>query len=295
MHTHQIALRGLQRNIGQGLLLLLVHLAARVISLAPLWLAFIIPGMKTPLSLRCGLVLLLYLLLVYPLRARAALTLTCMTRHGNNSGLRLSTYPALVGWGALRMVLGALWGVPLALLSYRLYQYFFVFSGMRYSQDFEALSAYIFPNSPDANIGLLLYLGLMALSALLLLYGWWRGVAYDFQMVGDTTPLQALRRARRVRRRCRGKLWANACLHLPLCMLSAVVPCVIVYLGLAPMLTGYAITDIQMIFVYFSAGMFNNTNLLLSIASFLALYLPFFLYRKARNAAVVVNCYGKQR
>lgn len=282
--------------------MLLEQAAARLLALSPLWLPFfarslsqMLPFSSKPLSL--AITLVLYLLIVYPLRSRAALTLIKIVRDGSDR-LRLSAYPQLVLAGCLRLTRGALWGVPLAALLYRLYQYVFVFDGTRFSRDFTALGAFLRPAAgaeEQTYLGSLIFFGAILLCALLFLYGWWRGVPYDFQMVGSATAFRALRTARKVRRRTRGLLWKNAVLHALLCLPAIVVPLLIPYLKLRPLLTGLAMQDLQLIYVFVSSGMLSDGTLWLSLAAFLLLYLPFLPYRKARNAHVVVNCYGCKR
>ena len=68
-----------------------------------------------------------------------------------------------------------------------------------------------------------------------------------------------------------------------------------IYLKLLPMLTGRAMNDLQLIYVFLSAGMISDGTLYLAAAAFLLLYLPFLPYRKLRNAAAVVNCHGFKR
>ena len=80
-----------------------------------------------------------------------------------------------------------------------------------------------------------------------------------------------------------------------LCLPALIFPLLLPYLKLRPMLVGRAMEDLQLIYVFLSAGMVSDGTLAASLILFLALYLPFLPYRKLHNAAVVVNCYADKR
>ena len=234
------------------------------------------------------------------MRFRAALTLTRMVRLTDASGLKPASYPARVGAGVLRLLLGGVWGIPFALLLYRMYQYIFVLPGSRFNRDFLAIGAFFSASATEESqllIGTSVFFGLIFLSLLLFLYGWWRGAAYDFQLVGSITPLHALRNARRARRlpHVRSAMRRNALVHMLLCLPAILLPPLAPYLHLRAMLTGHAMEDLQLLYVFFQAGMVSGGVIYISIALFLVTYLPFLPYRKLRNAAVVVNAYADVR
>ena len=53
------------------------------------------------------------------------------------------------------------------------------------------------------------------------------------------------------------------------------------------MLTGKAMNDIQLLYVYLSAGIVSDGTLLLSLGIFLLLYLPLLPFRKLHNIAAL--------
>ena len=295
--------RILLRHVSLSLRILAEQLLARAAALLPVWLPWVLPQLSgklpfSPLYLRAAIVLLLYALLVYPMRSRAALQLTKLVRRRDSRGLALSAYPQLVLAGLFRMLGGALWGLPLALLSVRLYQYIFVFDITRFRKDFCTIGAFLSAaSSQDSQtyIGMTVFFGALLLSALLLLYGWWRGVPFDFQMVGAITARQARKLARRVRPACRGTLLRIMPLHMLLCVAAFAASFLTVYLKLRPLLVGDPMEDIRLTYVFLQSGVVSGGTLFLAGGIFMLLYLPFLLYRKAGNASAVVNCYAEKR
>lgn len=293
----RLAAQACRRHPLQLCLWVLWQIALRAAALSPLYAALRL-GYSLPAALLVCLAL--YLLLVYPMRFRAALTLTRMVRLTDASGLKPASYPARVGAGALRLLLGGVWGVPFALLLYRLYQYIFVLPGSRFNRDFLAIGAFFSASATEESqllIGTSVFFGLIFLALLLFLYGWWRGAAYDFQLVGNISPIHALRNARRARRlpHVRSALRKNALVHMLLCLPAILLPPLAPYLHLRAMLTGHAMEDLQLLYVFFQAGMVSGGVIYIAIGLFLLTYLPFLPYRKLRNAAVVVNAYADVR
>ena len=293
----RLAAQAYKRHPMQLCLWVLEQIALRAVALSPLYIALRLGYSMTAALILC---LALYLLMIYPMRFRAALTLTRMVRLTDASGLRPASYPARVGAGALRLLLGGVWGVPFALLLYRLYQYVFVLPGSRFNHDFLAIGAFFSASAAAETqllIGTIVFFGLIFLSLLLFLYGWWRGAAYDFQLVGNISPIRALRSARRARRlpHVRSALRKNALIHMLICLPAILLPPLAPYLHLRAMLTGQAMADLQLLYAFFKAGMVSGGVVYIAVGLFLLLYLPFLPYRKLRNAAVVVNAYADVR
>ena len=285
------------RNLPGLLLWTLWQAAVRLIALSPVILSLCF----SVFSVRIALVLslLLYIFLVYPMRFRSALTLTRMVRWMDASSLRPASYLSRLGAGVIRMLSGMVWGIPFAALIYRLYQYIFVFPGSRFNQDFRAIGAFLNGSAADDTqllIGSIVFFGMIFLSLLLFLCGWHRGVAYDFQLVGDVTPGSALRNARRVRRlpHVRRALLKCALTNALLCLPAIILPLTVPYGYLRGMLTGSPMQDLQLLAAFFRAGMISGGVVYITAAVFLVLYLPLFSYRKLRNAAVVVNAYADE-
>ena len=292
----RLAAQAYKRHPMQLCLWVLEQIALRAVALSPLYIALRLGYSMTAALILC---LALYLLMIYPMRFRAALTLTRMVRLTDASGLRPASYPARVGAGALRLLLGGVWGMPFAFLIYRLYQYIFVLPGSRFNHDFLAIGAFLGAAREEMQmaVGTLVFFGLIFTSLLLFLYGWWRGAAYDFQLVGNISPIHALHNARRARRlpHVRSALRKNALIHMLICLPAILLPPLAPYLHLRAMLTGQAMADLQLLYAFFKAGMVSGGVVYIAVGLFLLLYLPFLPYRKLRNAAVVVNAYADVR
>ena len=99
----RLAAQAYKRHPMQLCLWVLEQIALRAVALSPLYIALRLGYSMTAALILC---LALYLLMIYPLRFRAALTLTRMVRLTDASRLRPASYPARVGAGALRLLLG---------------------------------------------------------------------------------------------------------------------------------------------------------------------------------------------
>ena len=98
----RLAAQAYKRHPMQLCLWVLEQIALRAVALSPLYIALRLGYSMTAALILC---LALYLLMIYPMRFRAALTLTRMVRLTDASGLRPASYPARVGAGALRLLL----------------------------------------------------------------------------------------------------------------------------------------------------------------------------------------------
>ena len=99
----RLAAQAYKRHPMQLCLWVLEQIALRAVALSPLYIALRLGYSMTAALILC---LALYLLMIYPMRFRAALTLTRMVRLTDASGLCPASYPARVGAGALRLLLG---------------------------------------------------------------------------------------------------------------------------------------------------------------------------------------------
>ena len=282
------AFRAVFRRPGVILRMLLEQAAVRALALAPLWLPAVLGrGVSSPV-LSFVFCLLLYGLLVFPMRCRAALTLSKLVCRRDIGRLRTAPYAALVGAGFLRLLPGGLWGLPFFFVCYQFYLYLFVYEASRYGQAVQRIGEAAHRAIPFADVqtlGLAVPLICFALSALLFVFGWHRGVAYDFQMVGPVFPAEGLRTARRVRKNCRGRLLLNLIVHA-LLLLPAVSAAAFVLIYRCGGISDALMT----VYLAVSAGLvMDPAAFWLAGAAFLLFYLPFLPFRKAHNAAVVVN------
>ena len=275
------------------------QILVRAAAWAPLWISIIFPGISSVIPFyslfSAGIaVLFLYFVLVFPMRNRAALQLTKLIRIGGAENLHNSVWIQRIIAGLIRSLTGILWCVPFILLMFRLYQYIFVFEGTRFSRDFIAIGSYFLKDAQDVacfNLGTTIYFSILAVALLAAVYGWHLGVPYDFQMVGRTGAIKGFQTARKVRKICHGKLIVAGLFHALLLLPAVIVPIIPPYLKLRSMLTGNPMQDLQLLYVFVSAGMLSDGTIFLSIALFCILYFPLLPFRKAQNADIVVNCY----
>jgi len=296
---HRIAKKALLRQPLRFYAIMLFHVLLRILAFSPFWLPLVFKRARF-LSApgKVFLVLFFYLLIIFPARFRTALRITRSVRFADSSRLRLSGYPALVAAGFLRLARGIIWGFPLLFLLYEIYRYIFVLDGSRFMRDLTAFGGY-FTASTDTlrmqTAGIAAVFTLVFAAALLTAYGWWRDVPFDFQMVGKTAPLRALRSAKKARRRCLSQLRRNALLHALLFFAALIVFLVLLYFRIYSVLGSSPLQGLDVVILLASSGFFSWKVFLLPAAAFFLLYFPFLPYRKIRNGAVVVNCYAKER
>ena len=288
-HLHMLVKRSLLAHPGSVCRMLAVQIAVRILAWGPFWL----PLSGKISAIWKGLaVLLLYLLFVFPLRSCAALTLARMTET-KHLLLRRPRYLSLVSAGCLRFFTGLLWGIPFLFMTYYGYQYIFVFPGTALIRDLSAVGAAILPTASSAareTGGMILLFFAYLLCGILFLYGWNRSVPFDFLLFRTGTPVSAFRAVKKVRKQCKKELWINASLHFLLCLPAGLVPIMFLALKLHALFTGNPTQDIQLLIAYSQAGILSDGSMPLILSLFLIFYLPALPYRKARNAAVVINC-----
>ena len=229
----------------------------------------------------------IYVFLIYPLRFKTAAALLEYVRDDGRP-VFAAPYPQLVTAGIIRMLLGGLWGLPFGACAYEIYLYVFVYEASRAGNTlarvgkvFSAFSAAV----PIQTLGMAVVLTAFIAALLLFLYGWHRGVCYDFQMEKGQNALSALEKARRVRKKAKKDLSRNALIHFliltpPLMAFSLVLIWGFQGVSQAAMAVQLAL----------SAGIILDPPVFAgAAAALLAFYLPAILYRKARNAAVVMH------
>ena len=190
-----------------------------------------------------------------------------------------------------RMLTGALWLIPFAAGIYRFYQYIFVLPATTFSSEFTQIGALIASASAPATqllIGTIVFFGYLILSFALFLYGWRRGNCFDLVQADGLTFRKSLRKARVIRKKTRKARFVNTLLHTLILLPAIIVPLIPPMLQLYPLLSGKAMNDIQLLYVYLSAGIVSDHTLLISAGIFLALYLPWLPFRKLHNIAAMV-------
>lgn len=288
MQAHRITVAGLRGNRLRVYQLMAVQILVRLFAVLPPVLTFLLPQYKTMLPWTLAFSALICVLVQFPMRFRAAIILENIV--SPSAALHPASYGRRLVAGLLRLFFGILWGIPFGACAILFYQYFFVYEASRAGKALEKIGSTVFPTLPLASqhtVGVILSVCIALFSILLLLYGWRRGTAFDFLMHEDVAPGETWRSARRVHRLSGKQLRANALvsflLLLPPILASAFVFC---------LRSGGLSQGMMTAYLALSTGLILEPEaLILAAAVFFILYLPFVPYRKARNAAVVVNCH----
>lgn len=199
-------------------------------------------------------------------------------------------YAQLILPALYRMGTGLLWLIPFAAVAYRFYQYIFVLPATTFTGDFTKIGAFISKDaalSTQLLIGTGIFFALLFITAVIFLYGWRNGCCFDFAQTKGCSFLSSLKYAKKLRKATRKRRFINTLLHTIIFLPAFIVPCILPISQLSPMLTGKAMNDIQLLYVYLSAGIVSDGTLLLSLGIFLLLYLPLLPFRKLHNIAAL--------
>lgn len=269
--------------------LMLPQIAARLLALLPLWLPMIA---KVSFSAIAAILWLLggCVLLVYPLRFRAALQLRRML---GMPDILLPGYGKRVLGGLLRMLRGGVWAVPLAGMGWLIYRYVFVLDASKYAGALQKLGSLLLAGaevSDQQMAGLILFLLLLCASALLFLFGWRRHLLYEYLLRDTSAPVQAFASARAVQKVC-----APALRTVMLGNLLTLLPALLFPLTAFCIHCGSPRDALMAFFLLISTGVaLYPTAMWLTVILFLLLFLPLIPFRKGCYAAVV-NHYEQNR
>ena len=203
---------------------------------------------------------------------------------------RLKPFLQLMLSALYRMATAALWLLPFLAVFYRFYQYIFVLPATTFTNDFTKIGAFIAADADLAMqmlIGTGVFFGLLFVSAVVFLCGWRRGYCFDLAQTEGLSFAESLQRAKTMCKSTRTSRFVNTLMHTVILMPAFVVPCILPLAQLSPMLTGKAMNDIQLLYVYLSAGIVSDGTLLISFGLFLLLYLPWLPFRKLHNIAAL--------
>ena len=284
--TGKTALRGIKRHFDEVITVAIVQLAVRAAAFSPL----LLPGMsggKMPAWICWIAVAALYIAVVIPLRfwAREKMRRIFYTR--NAPSRKRNPYKKWLLTGLARYGRGILWGLPfLAGLGYFLYGK----SGMSYTDMWQPVQglARLVGQEPNIGTGGAIAGGLMLVFGLLFAYGWWRDLAVEYMPVRSIGTQKSFHWSRRLRKKHGKELRGNTAVNF-LLSLPAVI-------GAGAVLVPYVMSKVD-----FSLSMDLIFNLLLRllrtplpkmqqvelIGVLVLLYLPLWIFRKTRNAALM--------
>ena len=287
------ARRCITRNFDQVSSVAIAQIVLRVLALSPLFLSSALGG-KLPLWLSLAFALALYIALVIPMRfwAREKMRRLFYTR--NLPQRKRNPYEKWLKTGLLRYLRGILWGLPfLAGFLYFVIGYK-TLDAQTFEQPIHFLAMLLNgdPESPTGNVTLALVIifGLLAVFGLLFAYGWWRDLPLEYLPVRSLGAVKSLHWSRRILKKYRGQMRKNTCVNFLLALPAAV--------GVGAVLVFYLISKVD--FSLSSKVVFNlllrtlrsplpRPQLLELGAVLLVLYLPLWVYRKTRNAALMAR------
>ena len=208
-----------------------------------------------------------------------------------NPGVKTAPYFRRVWGGTLRFLLGAIWSIPLAGMTYLLYRYLFVLDASRYAHDAALLGSCLVSDANEGRqqmVGLLLFAAAFLLALALCIYGWRRHILYAFLLTDSRQPVATLKAARIAKRKCTVSLWKTMVVNA-LTLLPAILLPFLYYV-----LRCRSVHNLLMsLLLLFSSGMLMDPcPLWITVTLFFCLYIPFIPYRKGRYAAVV-NAYER--
>ncbi len=238
----------------------------------------------------------LYVFLLIPMRFWARQKVRRVYyRHSNNDNKQSKAYSRWLGTGLLRYLRGILWGLPfIACVVY--------FTVMRTILDAPTFNAPIHwlamllagnPENGVGNVSLAWGLigGAIVLFGLLFAYGWWRDLPFEYLPVRSIGTSKTLHWSRHIRKKHRGEMLGNTCVNF-LLTLPAI-------LGFGAVIGMYALDrvnfslSIEMVLAQLRNLVTQPVPwlvLLELLAVFTILYLPFCIYRKCRNGALMARC-----
>ena len=311
----KVTRKGMKRNFDEISKAALVQLLIRAAIIAS---AFFLPqGFRYLLSMEAGSSVLklspetaerisaiasaavsiaLYVFLLIPLRFWARHKIRRVYyRHSSQDKKQRGVYGKWLSTGLLRYLRGLLWGLPfIACMVY--------FTVMRTILDAPTFNAPIHwlalllagnPENGVGNVSLAWGLigALIVLFGLLFAYGWWRDLPFEYLPVRSIGTSKTLHWSRHILKRHRREMLGNTCINF-LLSLPAI-------LGFGAVIGMYALDrvnfslSIEMVMAQVRNLVTQPVPqlvLLELLAVFTILYLPFCIYRKCRNGAMMARC-----
>ena len=281
---HLSAGRFIGRNFGKVVGHTLLQIALRLVALAPLGAA--LAGFKCPLfgektMLAAALMsAALYLFMVMPLRYLA-------TRQvWKKMGAKGASYGTMLTAALRRVAVGLLWGLPF-IASLGLWVY--AFNGMDMPTFFSILTALGNLVGGRFDAGIILWVGGIAVFALLFAFGWWYNMPKDYANLSLGTG-KAFKQVNRMRA---GKGFAyvkNAVVNMLLTVPSLVLVAAIVgmhYVGSIKLSMG-AMAAAQQLMTAITKPLPADTVMYLALA-LLLVHVPLCVIRKVRNAVLTAK------
>ena len=277
---HLSAGKIIRKNIGKVIGKTLVQLLLRVIALIPLYFALkgvSIPGVEQSAILLCALSGILYLLMVMPLRYLATGFVWV------EKGYEKPAYGTMLAASLRRVSVGLVWGLPF-IASAGLW--FYAFNGMEMPTFFSILTTLGGIVGGRFDAGIVLWVGGIAVFALLFAFGWWYNMPKDYAYLGDGVKA-AFRKAGRMRAKNGAKYVGNAIVNMVLTVPSLVIMAAVMgvhYVGSVNLSMG-AMAAAQQLMSQLTRPLPAQTMAYLAVA-LVVVHVPLCVYRKTRNAVL---------
>ena len=291
----RVTRKGIKRHYDEISKTVFVQLLIRAAVVAPLVFSASMGG-RIPDVLALGASLIIYIFVLIPMRFWARQKVRRVYyRHSNNDKKQSGAYSRWLATGLLRYLRGILWGLPFIACVV----YFTVLRTILDAPTFNApihWLAMLLAGNPENGVGNVslawgLIGGLIVLFGLLFAYGWWRDLPFEYLPVRSIGTSKTVHWSRHIRKNHRGEMLGNTCVNF-LLSLPAI-------LGFGAVLGMYAMDRVS-----FSLSMemvlaqlrnlvtqpIPQLVLLELLAVFAVLYLPFCIWRKCRNAALMARC-----
>jgi hypothetical protein len=286
LSIRRTAWKGIRKHFDSISTIAIVTIALRAAAFLPLLLCVDFGGkLPTWMGLIAGAAI--YIAGAVPMRfwSREKMRRMFYSRHLNHRQQKV--YEKWLKTGLLRYARGLVWGLPfLAGLVY-----FTVFYSILDVQTFlmplRSL-AILVGHEPDTSTGFLVAMGLIAFFGLIFAYGWWRDLPVEYLPARSLGPVKTLHWSRRIRKNHKKELRRNTFVNFLLCLPA--------FIGLGAVLVPYVLSHVDF---SLSGEMVLNQllrlrrtppsprELLMLAAVVLLLYLPFCIFRKTRNAALM--------
>lgn len=265
----------------------LFHYASRVLVMRILVLCAWISQNAWPEFWRYGLLsfcALLYIFVLFPARFAMGESMRWMAA-GKKMPAVKGKYAMRFKAGLMKLGRGMLWGLPF-LLALSLFLYGMEY--LPYNNLGRILQKFVLVREPTSARGLIVVALLLLLLLMLFALGWRRDMAMEY-LPAKKLGLKGMRSAAaQARRRGKGKLFQNSFINCIL-LLPAVAGWLLVLIPYAldnMRSSGNMLRTVQSLLNVLKEPLPFGLFVLLSLLS-AVLYMPFFLYRKMRNAVLV--------
>lgn len=286
LSIRRTAWNGLRKHFDGISTVAIVTIALRAAAFLPLLLCVDFGG-KLPLWMGVAAGVAIYIFGAIPMRfwGREKMRRMFYSRHLNHR--KKNVYEKWLKTGLVRYLRGIVWGLPFLAGAV----YFTVFRAILDVQTFWMPLrplAVLVGRQPDTSTGFLVAMGLMVLFGLMFAYGWWRDLPVEYLPARSLETEKTFHWSRRIRKNHKKEMRRNTIVNFFLSL-----PAVI---GVGAVLVPYVRSHVDF---SLSSDMVMNqllrlrrtppsTKELMMLAGvILLLYVPFWVFRKTRNAALM--------